>query len=53
MNKKPLETKETQEMRKQRVRNSPSLHTRVVESKKLYNRKKDKAQMRRDIEGQK
>ena len=49
-NKKPLETKETQEMRKQRVRNSPSLHTRVIESKKLYNRKKVKAQMRHSKE---
>lgn len=50
MNKKPLEAKETQEMRKERVRNSPSLHTRVVESKKKYNRKKDKAQMHRSME---
>lgn len=53
MSKRPLESKETQEMRKERVRNSPSLHTRVVESKKLYNRKKDKAQMRRSMEDQK
>ena len=52
MNKKPLETKETQTMRKERVRNSPSLHTRVVESKKKYSRKKDKAQMRRSMEDQ-
>ena len=52
MNKKPLETKETQEMRKERVRNSPSLRTRVVESKKKYNRKRDKAQMRRSMEDQ-
>lgn len=50
MNKKPLEIKETQEMRKQRVRNSPSLHTRIVESKKAYNRKKEKAQMLRSKE---
>lgn len=49
-NKKPLEAKETQEMRKQRVRNSPSLHTRVVESKKRYNRKRDKARNRRSME---
>lgn len=50
MSKKPLEAKETREMRKKRVCNSPSLHTRIVESKKAYNRKKDKAQMRRSIE---
>ena len=50
MSKKPLEAKETQEMRKERVRNLPSLHTRVVESKKKYNRKRDKAQMRRSME---
>ena len=47
---KPLETKETPEMRKQRVRNSPSLRTRIVESKKAYNRKKEKAQMLRSKE---
>lgn len=47
MSKKLLEAKETQEMRKERVRNSPSLHTRVVESKKKYNRKREKAQMLR------
>ena len=51
-NKKPLEAKETQAMRKERVRNSPSLHTRVVESKKKYNRKRDKTQMRRSMEDQ-
>jgi hypothetical protein len=50
MSKKPLEAKETQEMRKQRVRNSPSLHTRIVESKKTYNRKKEKALMLRSKE---
>lgn len=50
MSKKPLEAKETQEMRKQRVRNSPSLHTRIVESKKIYNRKKEKTQMLRSKE---
>jgi hypothetical protein len=50
MNKKPLEAKETQEMRKERVRNSPSLHTRVVESKKKYNRRREKAQVRRSVE---
>ena len=47
---KPIEIKETPKTRKERVRNSPSLRTRVVESKKRYNRKKDKAQMRRDME---
>ena len=47
---KPLEAKETREMRKERVRNSPSLHTRVVESKKRYDRKKEKAQMRRSAQ---
>ena len=46
---KPLEAKETREMRKERVRNSPSLHTRVVESKKKYNRNRDKARMRLSI----
>ena len=45
---KPLETKETQKTRAERVRNSPSFRTRVVESKKKYNRKKDKAQIRRE-----
>ena len=50
MSKKPLEAKETQEIRKERVRNSPSLHTRVVENKKRYNRNKSKAQMRRSME---
>jgi hypothetical protein len=50
MNKKPLEAKETQAMRKERVRNSPSLHTRVIESKKKYNRKREKAQMQRSTE---
>ena len=48
--KKPLEAKETQAIRKQRVRNSPSLHTRIVESKKKYNRKREKAQIRRSME---
>ena len=47
---KPIEAKETQATRKARVRNSPSLHTRVVESKKKYNRKRDKAQMRRSMD---
>ena len=47
---KPIEAKETPAIRKERVRNSPSLHTRVVESKKKYNRKRDKAQMRRSME---
>jgi len=50
MSKRPMEIKETPKMRKERVRNSPSLHTRVVESKKKYNRKKDKAQTRRSME---
>lgn len=50
---KPLEIKESQERRKERVRNSASLRTRVVENKKRYNRKKEKAQMRRDSEAQK
>ena len=47
---KPLEIKETQKARKERVQNQPSLRTRVVESKKKYNHKKDKAQMRRSVE---
>lgn len=47
---KPFEAKETPKIRAERVRNSPSLHTRIVESKRNYNRKRDKAQMRRDID---
>ena len=47
---KPLEIKESKERRKERVRNSASLRTRVVESKRKYNRKRDKAQMRRSME---
>ena len=49
---KPLETKESKERRKERVRNQPSMHTRVVESKKKYNRKRNKAQMHRSMENQ-
>ena len=52
MSKKPPEIKETQALRKERVRNSPSLHTRVTESKKKYNRKREKARDRRFIEDQ-
>lgn len=47
---KPLEIKESQARRKERVQNAAFLRTRVVESKKKYNRKRDKAQMRRSIE---
>ena len=47
---KRLETKESKERRAERVRNSTSLRTRVVESKKAYNRKRQKAQLRRDQE---
>ena len=47
---KPLEAKESKERRKERIQNSAFLRTRVVESKKKYNRKKEKAQMRRSIE---
>ena len=47
---KRLETKESKEQRAERVRNSASLRTRVVESKKTYNRKRQKAQLRRDQE---
>lgn len=50
---KPFEAKETPKIRAERVRNSPSLHTRIVESKRNYNRKRDKAQMRRDMDAQK
>jgi hypothetical protein len=50
MSNKPLEAKETPKLRKERVRSQPSLHTRVVESKKSYNRKREKAQMRRSME---
>ena len=42
--------KESQERRKERIQNAASLRTRVVESKKKYNRKRDKAQMRRSME---
>jgi len=49
-NKKPLEAKETQAMRKERMRNSPSLHTRVIESKKKHNRKREKAHDCRSME---
>ena len=44
---KPIEAKETPKLRKERLRNTPSLHTRVVESKRAYNRKKENAQMHR------
>ena len=47
---KPLEAKESKERRKERIQNSAFLRTRVVESKKKYNRKKEKAQMRRSTE---
>ena len=47
---KPLEIKESKERRKERIRNSTSLCTRVVESKKQYNRKRQKARDRRSIE---
>ena len=47
---KPLEIKESQARRKERVQNAAFLRTKVVESKKKYNRKKDKAQMRRSME---
>ena len=50
---KPLEAKESKARRAERVRNASSLRTRVVESKKVYNRKKAKAQMRRDNDAQK
>lgn len=49
---KPLEIKESKERRKERIQNSAFLRTRVVESKKKYNRKRDKAQMRRSMENQ-
>jgi hypothetical protein len=47
---KPLEAKESKERRNERIQNSAFLRTRVVESKKKYNRKRDKAQMRRSME---
>lgn len=50
---KPLEIKESKARRAERIRNSASMRTRIVESKKAYNRKKAKAQMRRDNEAQK
>ena len=48
---KPLEVKESQERRKMRVQNSAALRTRIVESKKKYNRKREKAQMRQLAQG--
>ena len=47
---KPDVAKESQARRKERVQNAAFLRTRVVESKKKYNRKKEKAQMRRSME---
>lgn len=47
---KPIEVKETFKIRAERVRNTPSLHTRIVESKKTYKRNRNKAQMRREID---
>jgi hypothetical protein len=47
---KPLEIKESKERRKERVRNSASLRTRVVENKKQYNRKRQKARDRRSMD---
>ena len=47
---KPLETKESKERRKERIHNSISLRTRVVKSKKQYNRKRQKARDRRSME---
>ena len=50
---KPDIAKESQARRKERVQNAAFLRTRVVESKKKYNRKRDKAQLRRSMEDQK
>ena len=50
---KPLEAEESKERRKERIQNSAFLRSRVIESKKKYNRKRDKAQMRRSMEDQK
>ena len=47
---KPLEIKESKVRRKERVCNSASLRTRTIESKKVYNRKKEKAKARKDYE---
>ena len=49
---KPDIAKESQARRKERVQNAAFLRTRVVESKQKYNRKRDKAQMRRSMEDQ-
>ena len=49
---KSIEQKESQARRKERIQNAAFLRTRVIESKKKYNRKRDKAQMRRDQEAQ-
>lgn len=40
--------KESEARRKERIANSQSLRTKVVESKKLYNRKKIKAEVRKE-----
>ncbi len=50
---KSIEQKESQARRKERIQNAAFLRTRVVESKKKYNRKKEKAQIRRSMEDQK
>ena len=50
---KSIEQKESQARRKERIQNAAFLRTRVVESKKKYNRKRDKAQLRRSMEDQK
>ena len=47
---KPDIAKESQARRKERVQNAAFLRTRVIESKKKYNRKRDKTQMRRSME---
>ena len=47
---KPDVVKESQARRKERVQNAAFLRTRVVESKKKYNRKRDRAQLCRSME---
>lgn len=47
---KPIETKETPKSRKERVQNSIPLTTKIVESKKVYNRKKEKAKLHKEME---
>lgn len=43
-----MKVKESETRRKERLAHAASLRTRVVESKKKYNRKKAKAELRKE-----